>query len=624
MTSKRPYQAECTAEIVRHFYEGVTCQGISLPCSSGKTVVVGTLPDDLHMLPGESLLFIAHRHELIDQAAEKFRTYNPDLYVEIERADERAQPEADVVVASLQSMTPKRIRKFDPDRFRIVVVDETHHAATSAQYQRIMEYFGVHRSRASLSRQKLLVGLSATWRRGDQKGYEHLFDKIVFHRSILDIMRQGIFVGEDWCPYLAPIRSNRELTDMSLDKVKVSGGDWETNDLAKAVDTPERNNFIVDTYLEKGEGMPAIAFTVNVQHSHNLAQTFCDRGIPFEAIHGEMGKGERRGYFEDFRKGAMRGLCSCDAITEGTDLPWACVGLNGKPMLSLQKYTQAFGRIGRPWPAPEERLAAHQAGTPLPWIKPYGIWIDFTDSSTRHNLIQAPTLFGLRPDFAFKGKDIEETVKIIAEAKLANPKLETGSLRSLDDLARTSVGFDGTAAPQEDVDLRKWSRYPWMKESEGQWALPVRGTNTVLRVKFEEEKSYSIWAYHLGAGSIRKRETTLRKSLEAAERLLDKKERRILQRDAPWRREPPTVPQCISLYMKDAELRKRFRNGDAFFSYAHTEHAKGSMEYSKGAIADQLNMYLIANRFHGPMNSKGKQSWVAKAVAGVKARFAKT
>lgn len=315
------------------------------------------------------------------------------------------------------------------------------------------------------------------------------------------------------------------------------------------------------------------------------------------------------------------GAVTVTGNSEGTDLPWAGVGINAKPTLSHTVYCQAFGRVTRPFPAPEERLAAWKEGRQIPWIKPYGIWLDFTDSSTKHNLIQAPTLFGLRPDFAFKGKDIEETVKIIAEAKLANPKLETGSLRSLDDLARTSVGFDGTAAPQEDVDLRKWSRYPWMKESEGQWALPVRGTNTVLRVKFEEEKSFGVWVYHLGAGNIRKRETTLRKSLEAAERLLDKKERKILQRDAPWRREPPTVPQCISLWHKDQELRKRFRNADLFFTYAHDQHAKGDMQWSKGAVADMLNVFLISNRFMGQRGSAKKTNWIQKAVAGVRSRF---
>ncbi len=621
MTSKRPYQADCTAAIVKHFYEGVTCQGVSLPCSSGKTVVVGTLPNDMSMLPGESLLFLAHRHELIDQAAEKFRTYNDDLAVEIERAHERAAPDADVVVASLQSMTPGRIKKFDPDRFKIVVVDETHHAATSEQYHRIMEYFGVHRSRATLSRQKLLVGLSATWRRGDNTGYEHLYDKIVFHRSILDIMRQGITVGDQWCPYLAPIRSNRELTNMSLDKVHIKGGEFDQADLAKAVDTPERNAFIVDTWLQHGEGMPLLGFTVNVQHSHNLAKAFCDRGVPVEAIHGSMNKTQRRSYFDDFRRGTLKGLTSCDAITEGTDLPWACVGLNGKPMLSIQQYTQTFGRISRPWPSPEDRLKDFERGITPPWIKPYGLWFDFTDSSTKHNLCQVPTLFGLRPNFDFKGMDVEETIVAIAEAKQANPSLDVKSLNSLDDLAHSSVAFSATAAPQEDADIRKWSVYPWQKEAEGRWALPVRGTNTVLRVTQDSEKTFGIWAYYKGAGARRKEDTTLRKAIQAAERMLDKKERKILQRDAPWRRDAPSGPQCMNLWIKDPGLRQEFPNKDRYFTHCLQQYEAGDMAYSKGALSDLLAVSIVANKYQG--RNANRSGWVAKAHAGIKAKLAK-
>ena len=124
-THKRPYQSDCTAAIVDSFYnQDVTCQGISLATGGGKTCIVATLPADLGMLPGESVLFIAHRHELIDQAADKFRYYNPTLHVSVERGTQKADPDADVVVASVQSLTDKRIKRFDPDRFRVIVVDE--------------------------------------------------------------------------------------------------------------------------------------------------------------------------------------------------------------------------------------------------------------------------------------------------------------------------------------------------------------------------------------------------------------------------------------------------------------------------------------------------------------------
>src|SRR5690242_16577694 len=97
----RPYQQECVEAISRHYRDGVNLQAISGPCGFGKTAIMASLPNELNLLPGESVFFIAHRHELIDQAAAKFRMYNPDLVVDIERENQRAAHDADIVVASV-------------------------------------------------------------------------------------------------------------------------------------------------------------------------------------------------------------------------------------------------------------------------------------------------------------------------------------------------------------------------------------------------------------------------------------------------------------------------------------------------------------------------------------------
>lgn len=618
--TKRPYQADCTSAIVNGFVrEGISCQGISLPCGAGKCVIVASLPSDLSLLPGESILFLAHRHELIDQAAEKFRTYNPTLTVSIERGKERAIPDADIVIGSIQSMTPSRIKKFDPDRYRVIAYDECHHLFSSAFSQRIVEYFGVHRSREGHDQDKLLIGLTATWRRGDNTGAEHLFEKIVFHRSTRDIMRSGIYVGETWCPYLAPIKGHRELSEIGLDKVHISKGELKVDELAIAMNTPERNNQVVDTYLEKGENMPAIAFTVDIQHSIDLAKAFKDRGLNFEAVSGDVQRtGVRGPAMEAFRNGQIKGLVSCAAISEGTDLPMASVGLNVCPTLSQVNYCQKFGRISRPWPAPEQRLADYEADTQAPWIKPYGIWIDFTDSSTKHTLIQSPTLFGLRPDFDFKGKDMDETIKEIEHAKAIMPDLQVSELRSLEDLTRSSVSFSTTDALLEATDIRKWSKYPWSIESAGQWSLVVKGSNSVYRVR-EVSGKFQVWVFSAGSGRYKTTVATLKLAVQEADRQLSTRDRKLLRLDAPWRREAPTPAQCEALWQKDSETRRRFRDGGTFYRFAQEEHAKGVMEFSKGALGDMLGIYVMANRtFHQPA---AKQGFISKAIAGIKRRF---
>lgn len=620
----RPYQKEDMEKIQYEFFnQGITCQGGMWPCGGGKGSLAANLPSALGLLPGESLFFVAHRHELIDQAVNKFRFYNPYLTVGVERASDRALPDSDVVVGSVQSLNANRLKKFDPDRFRVICVDEVHHAFSSAMYQRVLEYFQVHRSRDTLSRQKLLLGISATWRRGDNVGAEHLFDKIVFHRTIRDLMNQGLNVGGEWCPYLAPIRGHRELSEIHLERVRISKGDFDNGELARAVNTPERNNAIVDAYFQHGEGFPAIAFTVNVQHAVDLAKAFCDRGLFFQAISGETPRDERSDIFSGYAQGIVQGLCSCSVLTEGTDLPYATVGLMARPTLSTLLYTQCFGRISRPFPAPEERMAALCGGTTLPWVKPHGIWIDFTDSSTKHSLVQVPTLFGLRPEFQFKGKDVEETLKLIDDAKAKDPSLDTTQLRSLDDLTRTSVAFSTTETLREATEIRKWSSYFWQQESPDQYALVIRGTNSVYRVRRQGDATFCIYHFLLGSGRLMYTETTLRKAVAKAEELLAPKEKKLLRLDAPWRRESPTESQCVAIWSKDSDTRRGFRTGREFFLHASKQWESGDMAYSRGAMADMIGVFAVANRIYGiRAGSQRKGNFIAKGIEGVKKKFA--
>jgi ATP-dependent helicase IRC3 len=81
------------------------------------------------------LLVIAHREELLNQAADKISHANPDLVVEIEQADRHASPDADVIVASIQTLAMragKRMAKFERDSVRIIIIDEAHHATRRA------------------------------------------------------------------------------------------------------------------------------------------------------------------------------------------------------------------------------------------------------------------------------------------------------------------------------------------------------------------------------------------------------------------------------------------------------------------------------------------------------------
>src|SRR3990167_2421478 len=142
MFSLRPYQAECLREIHRNAGNGVRRQLVVLPTGSGKTVIFAQIPQST---PGKKTLVLAHREELLTQAAAKIRKSNPDLHIAIEQASIHASRRADVVVASVPTIgrpNSKRLIKLDPADFGTVICDEAHHSV-ALSYRHILNHFGI-------------------------------------------------------------------------------------------------------------------------------------------------------------------------------------------------------------------------------------------------------------------------------------------------------------------------------------------------------------------------------------------------------------------------------------------------------------------------------------------------
>ena len=303
--SLRDYQQECLDEIRSSWAAGIENQLVALPTGSGKTVLFANLPEHLKLSVPDQMLVLVHRDKLVQQNADKLRKYNPHLTVEIEAGDRRADPNADVIVGSIQTFQhAKRRERFNPAIVKVVIVDEAHHCP-SPSYLKVLEYFGVYKGAANRASNKLLVGLTATPRRGDKIGLEKVFDKIVFARSIREM------VEANWLVEPTGYHVST-LTDIS--DVGTKGGDFKEGELADAVNTFERNRLVVQEYQKLAPGMTFAAFTVTIQHSKDLADVFRSYGISCEAISGETPDREREILYREHDSGALRGLASCGVL----------------------------------------------------------------------------------------------------------------------------------------------------------------------------------------------------------------------------------------------------------------------------------------------------------------------
>lgn len=331
----RDYQRECVDAIEKtERGSGLICMATGL----GKTVVFSSLKRR------GRVLIISHRDELVKQPVAYY-----DCACGIERGEERSHGE-EVVSASVQSLC-RRLEKFKPDDFDLIITDEAHHAAAPS-YKKIYEYF----------KPRLHIGFTATPNRGDKVRLDDVFERIIFQRDL----KWGIKNG-----WLCDVRCIRAETGYDLKNVKTRMGDFVSGDLDKAVNKTAVNQAVGEIYRKYARGQTLI-FTASVQHARNVAA---------EIEGAAVVSGDTRGrseIIEAFKAKKIKCLVNCMVFTEGTDLPLIETIIIARPTKNSGLYAQMAGR-----------------GLRLYEGKSYLTLIDCVGVSESLDICTAPTLMGL-------------------------------------------------------------------------------------------------------------------------------------------------------------------------------------------------------------------------------------
>ena len=285
---------------------------------TGKTV---TAVSDAKRMGGRTL-YIAHTKDLITQAADTFRELWPEaslgLYVENHK-----ETDAQVVCASVQSVA-LNLDSFLPDAFDYLIIDEAHHAAAET-YQKVLAYYTP----------RFTLGLTATPERADDQDILEIF-KNTAHR--LDI-QTAVEIGE-----LVPVRCIRIHTNIDLTKVRFNSVQYNIRDLESKIFVPERNQLIVDTWMEFVRDKRTVIFCASIRHAEQIAALLNERGVPALAVSGSMKLAERNEATQRFAQNKLLVLCACDLLNEGWDCPETEVLFMARPTMSKVLYTQQLGR----------------------------------------------------------------------------------------------------------------------------------------------------------------------------------------------------------------------------------------------------------------------------------------
>lgn len=550
----RPYQADCIKHIVEAYRQGLRRVLVSLPTGTGKTIIFSHFPRGLRMR--KKLLILAHRHELLEQARAKLSTAAPEIPVAIEQGQRRADPAARVVIASVPTLgraQNKRLADLNPDDFSIIVVDEAHHAV-AATYRRIFDHFGLFAENG-----RLLVGFTATPRRGDGLALGQVFQEIVYSRGIEEMIR------EKW---LSPIVGWRVTTDIDLDTVRVRHGDFVEAQLARAVNVRRRNDAVLGAYSKYASGRRAIIFCADVAHAQSMAETFASAGIRALAVWGAMPRDNRRAALEALRSGRASVLTNCNLLTEGFDEPSVDCIVMARPTKSRLLYAQMIGR-----------------GTRLHEGKENLVIIDMADNSREHKLAGLHDVLDMPEAIDLQGTDALALADSIRRIGSDWPWIDLERLHSASDVRLVEDAANGVRSAQHLLaerirffsfepprEIRELTGLAWHSATGGDYALDI-GAERLLAT----QTLLGDWVLFLTTPGQKQRLGAF-PSREAVIRFADRwvrEERpasiKLASMDSSWRYQPATQKQLALIARMHVPVPHTLTRGLASLIIAHRQ-----------------------------------------------------
>jgi superfamily II DNA or RNA helicase len=429
MLESREYQDEALKAIEEEWAKGNTRTAVVLPTGMGKTIVFARLTKDRAALG--KVLILVHRDELARSARDKLHSVAPELEIGIVKA-ERNDVDAPVIIGSVQTLGRGWTRRFAIQDVATIIVDEAHHAVAKT-YLDILEHFGAFLPGKSPSSPgpTPTAGFSATLARDDHRGLGKVWQSVAYRKSIV----WGIAKG-----YLSDVQAKRVvLDDLDLGSVPVNRGDYQEDELGRALLGIGAGPRIAEAWIEHAEDRQGFLFTPNVATAHQFAYDFRAWGLTNAVITGKTPIEERVNAYSRFQQGKIKVLVNCMVLTEGFDMPQASVACIARATRSRNLYVQMAGRVLRPWPG-----------------KPKALLLDVVGATQDQKLA---------------------SIVDLSEDKLKEVKPDESITEAVDREAKEAdspVADLGGTLRAKDVDLFNLSSRAWLRTRKGVWFIPTK------------------------------------------------------------------------------------------------------------------------------------------------------
>jgi len=276
----------------------------------------------------KTVLFVAHREEILNQAYETFAKVRGAeglgrLFGQFKEHD------AKILFASIQSLSrEENLKQFNRKKFDYICVDELHHGVAGT-YKKVLDYF----------EPDFMLGLTATPHRLDQKDVYAICDyNSVYEVDLFTSINRG---------WLVPYRYYGIYdATVNYENIKFLNGKYVEKDLEKALLINERSELILKHYLRYRRSR-ALAFCRNIKHAEYMAAYFNENGIKSVCIHSDSSTENYIDRKEGIRKledGYIEVIFSVDMLNEGVDIPSLDMLLFLRPTESPVVFLQQMGR----------------------------------------------------------------------------------------------------------------------------------------------------------------------------------------------------------------------------------------------------------------------------------------
>ena len=365
----RPYQEEARSAIFESWDSGVMKTLLVLPTGTGKTIVFSKVAEEC-VRHGDRVLILAHRGELLDQAADKIQK-STGLGCAVEKADQTCLGSwFRIVVGSVQSlMRESRLAQFPSDYFRTIIVDEAHHCLSDS-YQRVLGYFS----------ESKVLGVTATPDRGDMRNLGEFFENLSYEYTLPKAIKEG---------YLCPIKAVTIPLEIDMSTVAIQAGDFRASDIDSALDPYLEK--IADEMATYCADRKTVVFLPLIATSQKFTDIL-NLHPEFRAVEVNGNSDDRAEVLQDFAAGKYNVLCNSMLLTEGWDCPDVDCIIVLRPTKVRSLYSQMVGR-----------------GTRLSPGKDHLLLLDFLWHIERHELCHPAALICSSDEVARRmTKDMEE------------------------------------------------------------------------------------------------------------------------------------------------------------------------------------------------------------------------